>query len=125
MRRHALEHAPLVRDAFPSFAPELERLLAAESSELAAQVDGARLVGRCRCGQSDCATFHVITDRSAPPAPDYGASELDCLDLETDGGLVVVDVGGGRLRSVEVLGRPDVKQELDAVIAPRLEPRAV
>ena len=125
MRRHALDHAPLVRDALPSFAPELERLLAAESAELAAQVGGLRLVGRCRCGQSDCATFHVISDRAAPPAPGYGASELECLDLEAVGGLVVVDVEGGRLRTVEVLGWPDVKEELDVVLPPRSAPRAV
>ncbi len=116
MRRHVLEHAPLVRDALPSFTPELERLLAAASPQLAAQVEGLRLVGRCRCGQSDCATFYVLTSRSAPPAPDYGASELDCLDLEAEAGLVVVDVEGGRLRLVEVLGRSDVKEELDAAI---------
>lgn len=123
MHRHPLEHVPLVRDALPSFAPELERLIAVESPELAAQVEGLRLVGRCRCGQSDCATFHVISSRLALPASDYCASGLDCLELESDGGLVVVDVERGRLRSIEVLGRSDVKEELDAVIPPCSAPR--
>ena len=125
MRRHALDYAPLVGDALPSFAPELERLLAAESSELAAQVGGLHLVGPCLCRQSDCATFHVTSDRAAPPAPGYGANELECLDLEAEGGLVVVDVEGGRLRTVEVLGRDDVERELDAVIPPRSVSRVV
>ena len=119
MSRRAPEAAPLVRDALPSFAPELERLLTlAGSPELAAQVRELRLVGRCRCGQPDCATFHVVTARAAPPDPAFGRAELECADLEAEGGSVVVDVEGGRLRTVEVLGWPDVKAELDAAIPP-------
>ena len=125
MRRHSLDSALLVRDALPSFAPELERLLAAQSPELAAQVDGLRIVGRCQCGQSDCATFDVISARSSPRDPNYGDSELDCIDLEPKSGLIVVDVESGRLRSVEVLNRPDVKRELDAVVPQRSVGRAV
>ncbi|MDT7856032.1 hypothetical protein RQM47_05210 [Rubrivirga sp. S365] len=51
MSRRAPDAAPLVGDARPRFAGELERLLAASGSpELAAQVRGLCLVCRCRCG---------------------------------------------------------------------------
>ncbi|MDT0631264.1 hypothetical protein [Rubrivirga litoralis] len=117
MSRRAPDAAPLVGDVRPRFAAELGRLLAASGlPELAAQVRGLRLVGRCRCGQTDCATFHVVTARSAPPNPAYRRLESDSLDLEARGGVVVVDVEGGRLQTVEVLGWPRVKEELDAVL---------
>ncbi|MDT7856033.1 hypothetical protein RQM47_05215 [Rubrivirga sp. S365] len=40
----------------------------------------------------------------------------ESLDLEAEGGVAVVDMEGGRLQTVEVLGWPRVKEELDAVL---------
>ena len=124
MRRHAFEHAPLVRDVLPSFAAELERLLAAESPELAAQVVGLRITGRCSCGDSVCASFDVMADESAPLASGYRPG-VECLELEPATGIVIADVEGGRLQSVEVLNRPDVRGPLAEVAPSRSEHRAV
>jgi hypothetical protein len=106
-----------LRDAFPRFASELERLLAAsEGSKLSKQIEALELVSRCGCGDSFCSTFYVSGGRSpltTEQQRDRGQHERTSLDLDASEGLIVVDTDYlDRIVSVEVLHRPDVEAEL-------------
>ena len=108
----------LVRDALPTFAVELATLIARDAPELNHQLDGLHLIGRCTCGQTDCATFDVRTAGTVAPLSGHGTVERYSIELESTRGHVILDVYAGRLTSVEVLGRGDVKRQLDAVLPP-------
>lgn len=106
-----------LRDAFPRFAPELERLLAASArSGLTEQMSDLELVSRCGCGNSFCSTFYVTGGRSPlteEQRGDRGPYARDSLDVDAAEGMVVVDTDElDRIVSVEVLNRPDVEAEL-------------
>jgi hypothetical protein len=108
----------LLGNVLPQFAAELESALERCEPSLAAQVRGLPIGRLCRCDDPTCATFDVPGRRRA----DYAESvELD--DLE---GMIVIDVAepglgrraagasAPRIIGVEVLGRPDVREQLDA-----------
>ena len=99
---------PLLDDVMPDFANELRDLLRADAPELAAQVAGLRLHGRCTCGDSFCSMFYTA------PLPDgsYGPT-LRTLALSPEDGMVILDVVDGRIAAVEVLYRNDVRAALD------------
>jgi hypothetical protein len=102
----------LLSDVLPDLAAELERLLRnADEDTLAASVPQLAIVDRCRCGDDFCATFYTA------PAPDgaYGTSHR-CIDLETDDGVLVVDVEQERIVCVEVLFRSAVRSRLREVL---------
>jgi len=98
----------LLADTLSEFALELERLLAkAGAPELAAQVSGLVIVDRCRCENSFCSSFYT----QPKPEGRYGPGH-DCLDLDTDEGMVVLDVVAGTIVHVEVLNRDDIRTKL-------------
>lgn len=95
-------------DAFPEFAKELEDLLlTSKEPELASQLQDLRIARRCSCEDDFCATFYMPVDRSAEPA-----TEVHCLELEPQNGIIVLDVASGRITGVEVLYRDDVRSRL-------------
>jgi uncharacterized protein YegJ (DUF2314 family) len=52
--------APLLIDALPELAQELEALLGKDGEpELATQIRQVRIIDRCRCGCASCATFYT------------------------------------------------------------------
>ena len=106
-----------LRDAFPRFASELKRLLAASArSELAEQLEDLELASRCGCGDSFCSTFYVTGGRSPltmEQRKDRGPFWSESLDVDASEGMVIVDTDQlDRIVSVEVLYRPDVEVEL-------------
>src|SRR5262245_25067776 len=101
-----------VVELFPAFADELQRLVERSARpDLAEQVRDLPVVGRCQCGDDNCAHFYT----APPPAGAYGVGHSNVL-LAAEQGLVVIDVMGNRIVAVEVLDRPDVKVLLDRYI---------
>ena len=100
--------APLLVDALPALANELAQLLnKARRPDLAAQVPELRIVDRCNCEDDFCATFYT----QPKPIGSYGPG-LSCLELEPDQGMVILDVVSGRIATVEVLYRDEVRRAL-------------
>ena len=98
-------------EVLPEFARELEDLLQKQSQNaLAAQVASAEIVERCVCHDDFCASFYT------QPRP-YGTYPLEreTFDLDSENGMVLVDVVNGTIAHVEVLYRDDVKSTLDQV----------
>jgi cold shock CspA family protein len=106
---------PLLSGVLPRFAAELEAALARDDPDLAAQVQGLRIGRICSCGDPTCMTFDIPGRRRR----DHSYS----IELEKLGGLVIVDVAkrgraktapaGPRILGVEVLYRPDLREQLD------------
>ena len=106
-----IEH-PLLSEILPAFAIELEELLRnAGEAELAKLVPSLKVVGRCRCGDDFCATFHA----RPKPAGTWGAG-YRCLPLDPREGMVNLDVVDGSIACVEVLYRDDVRKKLLATL---------
>ena len=104
--------SPLVADALPQLACELEGLLTEQGEpELAAQVPSLRIVERCRCGDDFCSTFYT----QPKPKGRYG-SKHHCVLLEPERGMLILDVVGGRIACVEVLYRDEVRRALQAIL---------
>jgi hypothetical protein len=100
----------LLVDTLPELALELEQLLAkAGKPELAAQIPGLVIVDRCRCGDNFCSSFYTQPKPEGRWGPDH-----DCLDLDAEEGMVVLDVVAGTIAQVEVLNRDDVRTKLIA-----------
>jgi hypothetical protein len=102
----------LIRDVFPDFSEELVGLVEASTRpELAAGIPDLPVVDRCRCGQSNCAHFYTA------PRPEgaYGPGH-ESVPLDSEKGWIILDVVGGTVVAVEILDRPDVKRQLDAVL---------
>jgi hypothetical protein len=110
--RDEADEPPLLREALPEFAGELERLLLAQDRpDLAAQLEALRLVRRDSCGQADCQSFYTVASRTRVE---------ESMDLDADRGLVVIDLTPeGSIAFVEVLNRPDVDGSLQAAGFPR------
>lgn len=104
--------APLVSAVLPTLAEELHALLIEQSEvELAGQVPGLRIVGRCRCGDDFCAMFYVLPEPIGP----YGPEHRNVL-LDPKVGMLVLDVGSERIAAVEALYREDVKKVFDQLM---------
>jgi hypothetical protein len=113
-----MNEPPLLSSVLPRFAAELESALARDEPDLASQVHGLRIGRICRCSDPTCMSFDVPGRRRR----DYSHS----IELEELSGLVVVDVAErGRARTalaepvrrilgVEVLYRPDLREQLNA-----------
>ena len=96
----------------PQFAQELKAALRAQQrNDVAEQIDSLSVVDRCRCGDGRCATFYT-----APrPAGAYGPGH-DSIIVDDVGGFVVLDLVDGRIRCVEVLSQPDVRDALHSLL---------
>jgi hypothetical protein len=98
-------------ELLPKFSVELQDLTSsAGRPDLALRIPTLPIVGRCTCGDSNCAHFYTA---ARPPGAYVRHSNLL---LPSDAGLVVLDVLDGAIVAVEVLNRPDVKRLLDAAL---------
>jgi hypothetical protein len=102
----------LLAETLPSLAHELEQLLQKEGeAELAAQVPRLKIVDRCRCGDTFCASFYTQPE----PKGTYGPSHR-CLELEPGEGMLLLDVVANEIAHVEILNRDDIRQKLLSVL---------
>jgi hypothetical protein len=98
-----------IRELHSGFAQELEIALKAQSRvDLSVQIGELPIVRRCTCGDEDCAHFYTTQRQSGA----FGPAHENFL-LQTNSGMVVIDVVQGKIVAVEVLDRPDVKERLD------------
>jgi hypothetical protein len=100
----------LLANALPELTLELERLLAkAGKPELVAQIPGLVILDRCRCEDDFCSSFYT----QPKPEGRYGPGH-DCMDLDADEGMVLLDVVTGTIAHVEILNRDDIRRKLIA-----------
>ena len=106
---------PLLSEALPEFASELEQFLRRDGEPaLADQVVGLRLVDRCRCGDDFCAMFYTAPK---PSGPWRNLGEHTNVEVSAKTGIVVLDLVDSRIMAVEVLYRDDVRDALHEVLA--------
>jgi hypothetical protein len=104
--------APLLTDAIPELAQELESLLVkAGESDLAVQVRQLHIVDRCRCGDDFCATFYTV------PRPNgaWGAGHRN-VSLDCEMGMLILDVVNDKITCVEVLDRDEIRRTLHNIL---------
>jgi hypothetical protein len=107
--------APLLTEALPQFASELERSLRRDGERaLADQIGALRLVDRCHCEDDFCGMFYTAPKPSGPWR-DLGQHEN--VEVNAESGMVVLDLVDGHIMAVEVLYRDDVRDALHAVLA--------
>jgi len=102
---------PLLSEAIPDLAQELQRLLSPDHADLATQVPTLRIVDRCRCGDDFCAMFYT----APPPDGAYGPGHEN-VALDVDRGMMILDVVDRRIMSVEVLDRPEVRSLIERIV---------
>ncbi|MBN8733644.1 MAG: hypothetical protein J0L64_24130 [Acidobacteria bacterium] len=92
----------------PELAAELRALLlASDDSHLAGQVEHLRVIDRCRCGDSFCATLYT-----APiPEGSYGPTHRNVV-LDPAAGMIVLDVVEERIVCVEILYRDELRSQI-------------
>jgi len=101
-----------VANALPVFASELQESLSSQGRhDLASQIPTLPLVDRCRCGDNFCATFY----RAKKPKGAYGAGHSN-LVVESQEGMIILDLVDDQIRCIEVLYRADVREALFAVL---------
>jgi hypothetical protein len=104
--------APLISDALPELAQELETLLVKEGEpELAAQIRQLHIVDRCRCGEDSCGQFYTVPR----PKGSWGTAHRN-VSLDGERGMLILDVVGDKVTSVEVLDRADIREKLDEIL---------
>ena len=95
-------------DVLPDVAHELHSLLVdAGHDKLAAQVPRLKLHGRCRCGDSFCATFYTAPQ----PEGSYGPDHRNVV-LNPKRGEMILDVVAGQIVCVEILERGEIRARL-------------
>lgn len=103
---------PLLIDALPEFAHELEELLTKQCElGLAAKVGDLRIVDRCRCGDDFCATFYT----QPKPEVNYGPNHK-CIELSSQEGMIILDIVDGKIMNIEVLFRDEIRDQLHAIL---------
>jgi hypothetical protein len=103
---------PLLAEALPQLAKELEELLKGQNEfELAAGVLELRILRRCRCGDDFCATFYTQPEPKEPYPPGHHN-----VVLNPERGMLVLDVLDGKIAGVEVLFREEVRSALHAIL---------
>ena len=104
--------APLLTNAMPELAQELESLLVKDGeSDLAVQVRQLHIVDRCRCGDDFCATFYTVTR----PNGAWGAGHRN-ISLDCETGMLILDVVNDKITCVEVLDRDEIRHRLHEVL---------
>ena len=114
-RFHSSMAAPLLTEALPRFAAELEKSLRRDGvPALADQVAALQLVDRCRCGDDFCATFYTA---AKPRGPWRDLGKHENLEVSAESGMIILDLVDGHIVTVEVLYRDDVRDALHKVLA--------
>ena len=99
---------PLLADTLPELVAELDGLLRGQGRpDLAEQLPGLRITAPCPCEVEGCASFY--TDRPIKRWFRRGR--------QVPAGDMVVDTIDGEIVFVEVLGRPDVRAQLDRSVS--------
>lgn len=94
-----MRESPLLADALPDLAHELERDLRAEGHPaLGDQVRELRMTAACGCGDSGCTSFYT------GPVPD-GPWTGEHKNVVTGKGGLILDVVDGQIRFIEILDR--------------------
>ena len=107
---------PLLADALPHLANELEELLNEQHEfQLAAQVPNLKIVERCRCGDDFCATFYTQAKPKVNYAPDHRPDHRNVV-LRPQKGFLILDVLDGKITCVEVLYRDEIRRELHVLL---------
>jgi hypothetical protein len=102
----------LLKNAFPGLSEEIRSLLIAAGEDgLAKQVFELKIVDRCRCGDDFCATFYT----QPKPHGSYGAGH-ECVALEPEEGMMIIDVVKGVIAGIEVLYRDEIRRDLIALM---------
>jgi hypothetical protein len=97
-----------IADTLPELSAEIALLLQKEGRpDLARQLADLTIHDRCRCGDDFCGTFYTVPRPNGPWGPG-----LECIALEPDQGMLILDVVGGTISSVEVLYRDEVRAKL-------------
>ena len=99
---------PKFTNLLPDLAAEVASLLEQEGrTALAHQVPDLLVRDRCRCGDSFCGMFYT-----APPPDGAWGPGHESIPLDSEKGMIVLDVVEGRISAVEVLYRDDVREKL-------------
>lgn len=95
-------------EAFPDLAAEVVALLErAGHAGLAEQLPELSVLERCRCGDDSCATIEMTV------GAELGAASVrETIPLDPETGMISVDVVDGRIVTIEVLFRDDVRKTL-------------
>ena len=99
-----------IPEVFPNFHDELrEYVEESPRPDLAGQIYSLKILSICECDDTGCATFYTA------PKPDgaWGPHHYNVC-LESERGLMVLDVLQENIVAVEILGRPDLKTILVA-----------
>ena len=101
-----MRDSPLLAEAMPDLATELERDLRLEGhATLADQVTELRMTAPCGCGDSFCTSFYT------GPVPE-GPWEGHHQNVITEKGGLILDVVDGKIRFIEVLDRGSLRPKL-------------
>ena len=107
----------LLNEVMPIFYAEVQAALEQRGlSELMAQLPSLQIVSRCGCGDKDCATFYVRgpRDLNVVERNIIGVRGVDNVSLEITG-LLGIDIDNfGRTGTLEVWGRADIAESLEA-----------
>ena len=102
----------MLAEALPALAQELRELLARNGHhDLAEQVAGLRIVDRDRSDDDYCAMIYTV----APLQGAWGRGHEN-IALDPASGIIVLDVVSGRISAIEVLYRPEVREQLLALL---------
>jgi hypothetical protein len=100
--------APLLHEAIPELADELETLLRKNGeAELAGQVSSLCIIERCRCGDDFCSTIYT----ASKPKGAWGTSH-ETIPLDPEEGYLNVDLVDGKIVEIEVLFRHQMRNQL-------------
>jgi len=99
-----------LKESYPEFADELRGLLSDEP-DLASTVTELQLIDRCRCGDDFCSSFYTVT----PPDGAWGPGHENIV-LESEVGMIILDVVDRKITMVEVLDREDVRKKIHYLI---------
>ena len=93
------ERGELLARLLPELTAELRALiLAGDEPQLAGEVERLRVIDRCRCGDSFCATLYTAPQ----PKGSYGPSHRNVV-LDPATGMIVLDVVDERIVCIEIL----------------------
>jgi uncharacterized protein YuzE len=110
-----------MKEVLPTLYSEVRSALEQQGlSAMSEQLPELRIIARCGCGDTDCATFYVEGNRklNAIEQSIIGVRVADTLSLEVRG-LLEIDIDNfGRIAVFEVWGRSDVNDSLRAAEIP-------
>lgn len=106
-----------LQEALPGFYNEILQLLKKRRlTELIRQLPELEVSSRCDCGEFNCSTFEVTSDRELSII-ENNIIRTHCsesIDIDTSEGMVVVDIDNfGIIKGFEILNRDDVFKSLN------------